>query len=129
MGTLAGRQLCKFVTSSSVINGVKCLSKCSTSTPQLLYGLKVNTFASNVQKARCLTQFAPLLQTQTMNNFPLTSAVASALGDNIISKSTALRLAISESEVTSTEDDEEDDDATIFIQTTMNHLTSLKVCA
>merc|ERR1712226_216436 len=119
MAATAARQFTRIgISSKSIFEGLKCSKKCASSS-QLLNMVKAKT-TSNALKARCLAQFLPsLLQIQAANNFVITSAVSSMLDSGFLSKSNALRIAINEAEVNSTEETDEDDDATLYILSEM----------
>ncbi|XP_057296919.1 uncharacterized protein LOC130625821 [Hydractinia symbiolongicarpus] len=75
---------------------------------------------SNSLKSRCLSQFLPALHVQAGCKFGITPLGAlNLLEKSFASKQHALTLAINESEVTSVEESDEDDEATLYILSEM----------
>jgi len=112
MAASAARNFLRSSASKSLLEGLKCSKSLSVSS-NLTNVLKGKSLSSSALKTRCLSQLLPSLVVQGRNNLPITAAVESLLEGGFISKSTALRLAISESEITSTEESDEEDEAMV----------------
>ncbi|XP_065660292.1 uncharacterized protein LOC105845754 isoform X2 [Hydra vulgaris] len=103
---------------------------------QIISYLKQNSFKSTVSlqsitsrslAKRSLSQFLPSFQAQMVIKYDMLSASTSGLGNSLVSKVQALQLALNETDVTSVDESEEDEEATLYILSDMFSVLNLQI--
>ncbi|XP_066917782.1 uncharacterized protein [Clytia hemisphaerica] len=114
----SGRIFRSVIGSTNLVRSLRGSTKLQTSTNLVKLIKGSQTISSSIKK-RALSQLTPCLALQASRQLAVGQLSTSILDNCLVGKHTALTIAVNEAEVTSVEETDEDDEATLYILSEM----------